>query len=75
MARKSTKQLVMVFLDSGNKPFNIIIDDPRDNIEASELTDFETFIVDENVFIGKAGKIKGFGSAFYIEKNYKELLA
>lgn len=69
------KTLEITLLDSGNKTFKISIANPKDNIESSELTDFESFVVDENVFIGKAGKIKGFGSAVIREITEKNLLA
>ena len=69
------KTLEITLLDSGNKTYKISIANPKDNIETAQLTDFEAFVVEEDVFIGKAGKIKGFGTAVIREITETNLLA
>ena len=69
------KTLEITLLDSGNKTYKISIANPKDNIQSSELTDFEAFVVEEDVFIGKSGKIKGFGTAVIREITETNLLA
>jgi hypothetical protein len=68
------RTLEISFMDSGSKPFRISINNPKDNIEAVELTDFESYIVENDVFVGKAGKIKGFGTAVIREVTETDLL-
>lgn len=67
--------LVLVFLGEDGKRLKIILDDPKDGIEKTELTELETAIVDNNIFeTSQGGKITKLEQAFILVKKETDLL-
>ncbi|MGO1580327.1 MAG: DUF2922 domain-containing protein [Peptoniphilaceae bacterium] len=66
--------LELSFKDENNRSLSFSILDPKDNIEKQDLINLEQNIVDNEVFLGPSGKIKGFGSAKLKEVKTTDLL-
>lgn len=68
------KTLEIVFKDESDNNLSMSFTNPKENIQTAELRALETTIVENKVFVGKTGNIKGFGKAFIREVKETNLL-
>lgn len=68
------KTLELVFKDKGGKTLSMSFDNPKENIEKSDLLDLESTIRDAKVFNGPEGDLVGFGRAYTKEVIETDLL-
>lgn len=63
----------MTFLDSGGSPFNITLQNPKDNITAQDIISVMDLILQKNIFQGKNGDLMSKYDARIIETNSEDL--
>ena len=58
-----TNKLILEFLDTSNKKFLITIDNPRSDLDPTEVKTAMESIVSDNVFTSADGELVGLGEA------------